>query len=622
MDADILIGPSNKILEVDLSSQEVKILTVTEKDRKMYLGGKGLGLKLIFDRLKEGTDPLSPENIIAFMPGVMMATGAPCSGRFAAVTKSPLTGIMVCASCGGLFGFQLKTAGWDGILVKGKALEPTYIEITKDGVSFKDAKNVWGIDAISSQSKIVDKKSGAAVVIGPAGENIVPFANIVSGERFLGRGGMGAVMGSKNLKAIVAKGGVYKILPKKMDSFDRAKKLAVKYINSNPMTGESYRNYGTPSNVNPSDKEWILPVNNFATGTHNKAFEISGIAMKEKHNTKHHACRSCSILCGKKGTFDGKSLPVPEFETIGLLGSNIGIFDTNQIAEWNKICADMGMDTISAGGVIAWVMEATEKGLISTNLKFGSPEGVSEALYDIGNAKDFGKEMGRGTRWLAKKYGGSEFAMEVKGLELAAYDPRGAFGQGLAYAVANRGGCHLSAYMVAVEVYFNLIDRFAVEAKPEFTKFFESLNCCINSLQICQFTAFPYTLEVPMSKLTPKPLLGFLMQNIPAIAVNLIDFALYRDFWSSVTGIWMSTNEFLRAGDRIHVLERYMNTREGISRKDDTLPDRLLKEGRACDPDKLTVPLDKMLDAYYKVRGYDSNGIPTQKLLKDLEIIN
>jgi len=577
-------------------------------------------MKLLSDRMKPGIDPMGEENILAVMPGVLMGTGAACSARFAAVTKSPLTGIFASSSCGGPFGMSLKTAGWDGLLIKGKSPKPVYLYITAEGPEFRDAEKLWGMDALSAQKQITDKNSNA-LVIGPAGENGVRFANIVTGERHIGRTGMGAVMGSKYLKAVVAKGGDFKILPKNQALFDKIKKKAASYIKSNPMTSQVYTAFGTPANTNLSNSAGILPVKNFSEGMHDEAYKISGENMKEVFHTKHHTCKPCSILCGKKGTFGDKELPVPEFETVGLMGSNIGVFDPLRIAEWNRICSETGMDTISTGSTLAWVMEASEKGLVKSNLKFGSPEGVSEALHDIAYGRGFGKDMGEGVRALSQKYGGEDFAIHVKGLEMAAYDPRGAFGQGLSYAVANRGACHLSAYLVALEVYFNLLKPYTTKAKPEFVRFFESLTCCINSLHTCQFTMYAYTFEPPLTKYTPKTLLGFMMQNLPSIAVKLVDFSTYTALWSAVTGIDISDAEFLKAGDRIHVLERYMNTREGISRKDDTLPPRLLKEGRKSDTNKRTVPLEKMLDKYYKIRGYDSNGIPTESTLKRLGIV-
>jgi len=615
-----IIGTSNRILEVDLTRNKVDIYEVKPRERRLYLGGKGLGLKLIYDRLRPCADPLGEENIIAFMPGVLMGTGAPCSARFAAVTKSPLTGIMAASSCGGPFGMDLKTAGWDGLLVRGKAAKPTSLHITAEGVEFRDAGEFWGLDTTETQAKLGEKRTGM-LVIGPAGENLVRFANIATGDRFLGRGGMGAVMGSKNLKAIVALGGAYKISPVAQPAFEKLKKKATIYINRNMITGGLYRSYGTPANVAMNLKGNILPVRNFSDGTHAQALQISGEETKKNHETRHHTCKPCTILCGKKGNFGGQELPAPEYETVALLGSNLGVFDGEKIAEWNRICCRMGMDTISAGGTLAWVMEATERGLVQSDLKFGSPEGIARALLDIAHQKGFGAEMALGSKALSEKYGGTSFAMHVKGLEIAGYDPRGSFGHGLAYAVANRGGCHLSAFLVAQEVFLHLLRPHAVRAKADYVRFFESLNNCVNSLQTCLFTLFPYLLESPLTKYTPPFALALLMQEMPQVAIPLIDYTLYRDFWSAVTGIKMSRWEYLEAGDRITVLERYMNTREGIWRLHDTLPDRLLREGRKSDPKARTVPIEKLRSTYYKKRGYDHNGIPTPKTLRTLGIL-
>ncbi|MFZ5565257.1 MAG: aldehyde ferredoxin oxidoreductase family protein [Thermodesulfobacteriota bacterium] len=616
-----IVGPSNRVLEVNLSTGKTGVYTVPEQLRRLYLGGKGLGLKLIYDRMSLDVDPLGGENIMAFMPGVLMGTGAPCTGRFCAVTKSPQTGIMASASCGGAFGMQLKTAGWDGLLVTGAARSPVWLLITADGAEIRDAGDLWGLDTGAVQQRLSEDKKTGVLAIGPAGENRVLFANIASGHRFLGRGGMGAVMGAKNLKAIVARGGVYRILPADPDLFEKAQKRAAGYIKSNTMTSATYTSFGTRANVMPSNRANILPVNNFSDGHDDRAVNLSGEVINKAHHTSHSTCKPCSILCGQKGQFGGVEQPVPEFETVGLLGSNIGIFDTNRIAEFNRICGEMGMDTISAGGTIAWVMEAAAKGLVDSPLRFGSADGVAGALTDMAHRRGFGAEMADGVRALSEKYGGRDFAMHVKGLEMAAYDPRGSVGQGLAYAVANRGACHLSAYLIAQEIYFHLLNPHRTRAKPEFVKFFESLTCCVNSLHTCQFTMFAYLLEPPSARYSPDPVLGFFMQNVPEIAIRLIDFSVYTRLWRAVTGIPISNGDFLAAGDRIHVLERYMNTRMGISRKDDTLPGRLLKEGRASDPRKRVVPLDKMLNRYYKLRGFDENGIPTEKTMKRLGIV-
>ena len=615
-----IIGTSNRVLEVDLSRRTVDTFKITYRERKLFLGAKGLGLKLLFDRLQPGCDPLGPDNIIAFMPGVLMGTGAPCSGRFEAVTKSPLTGIISSSSCGGSFGMALKTAGWDGLIVCGKAEAPTYLSIGEAGVEFKDASALWGKEIPEAQEVLEANKAGA-IVIGPAGENLVRFANVASGHRFLGRGGFGAVMGSKNLKAVVSQGGSFRIKAHNPEAFKKVTKRANTYILRNQMTAVKYKKYGTNTNVRPNIAGKILPVHNFKDGFHEKADQLSGEVMAKKHDTKHHTCKPCTIQCGHKGTFNGKTLPVPEYETISLMGTNLGIFDSNQIAEWNEICGRLGMDTISAGGTLAWVMEAGEKNLVETELRFGSPHGIAQALNDMAFQNGFGAEMAMGTKSLSLKYGGEEFAMHVKGLEMAGYDPRGSFGQGLAYAVANRGSCHLSSFMVAQEVFFKLLKSDSTFKKELWVKFFEDLTCCVNSLQSCQFTMFAYVLEPPLTKYTWDPILGMLMHYLPELAIPLVDYSVFNQLYNAVTGIPLSRSEFIKAGERIHVLERYMNTREGVDRNNDVLPDRLLHESRSSDPEGKTMPLHEMLSKYYQVRGYDENGIPTENTLKQLEIL-
>ncbi len=615
-----IAGTSDRVLEIDLSARSVKEIKVDEADRKLYLGAKGLGLKLLYDRLIPGIDPLGEDNYLAFMMGVFMGTGAPCSGRFAALTKSPLTGIMLVSSCGGPFGMAFKTAGYDGLLVTGRSETPVYLMIDDQGVNFKDASHLWGMDSQETQESLQEGKKCGMLAIGPAGENRAPIANIRSGDRYLGRGGMGAVMGAKNLKAIVAKGGASKIVPKDPDRFLKVKKRATHYINRNS-SSLAYREFGTSFSVDWCNTGGILPVNNFQDGRHAAAAKVSGEAMRKRYQTRYHTCKPCTIMCGHKGTLkDGSTHVVPEYETVGLLGPNLGICDPDRITAWNDLCGRMGMDTISTGAVLSFVMEAGEKGLLDTPLSFGSPEGISEAILAMAHQKGFGREMANGTRWLSEKYGGKGFAVQVKGLEMAAYDPRGSWGQGLSYAVANRGACHLSSYTLGLEVLFGYLNPYTTRAKARFVYFFENLYAAVNSLQTCQFTSFAYVLEPPIVKYTPKFLLGLTMQYLPTVAILLMDVSIYSKLYSAVTGIGMNQWEMLKAGKRIHTLERLMNTREGIRRKDDVLPERFLKEGRTCDGDRRTVPLYEMLDDYYALRGYDHRGVPSAKTLKKLGI--
>lgn len=618
-----ITGTSNRLLEIDLSRHRFQESRISAEDRDLYLGGKGLGLKLLYDRLTPGIDPLGEQNMIAFCMGVLMGTGAPCSGRFEAVTKSPLTGIMASSSCGGPFGMALKTSGWDAVLITGKAAAPTYLVIDEAGVQFKPADGIWGKDTETAQAKLLEEGRGA-VVIGQAGENRVRYANIRSGHRFLGRGGMGAVLGAKNLKGMVAKGGQVRIVPADQKKFSRINKRFVQSINHNPITSGSFRYYGTNANLNLSNAAGILPVRNFTLGAHGQAHKISGEAMAERFKTTWDTCKPCVIKCGHKGTINGEIRHIPEYETVGLLGANLEIFDPVQISEWNELCAVYGIDTITLGGTLGWAMEATEKGLINTDLRFGSPEGVSEMITAIVLGRGIGRDLAMGSRWASRKYGGEDFAMHVKGLEMPAYDPRGAVGQGLSFATANRGGCHLSSYLLALEAYFGMADPYKLLWKHYMVKFFEDLYAAMNSLHICHFTGFAVELEPFLIRISPNFVIKILNQNLSPLALNLIDVSFWPELWHAVLGKrytpYFSMLKFRRAGERVHVLERYMNTREGISKKDDTLPQRLLTEGRKCDAGRHTVPLEAMLKKYYKIRGYDEQGIPRESTLRRLKI--
>jgi len=617
-----IIGTSNKLLEIDLSTGDVTTITIKQEDRKLYLGGKGLGLKLLYERLEPGIDPLSEKNIIIFMMGVYMGTGSPCSARFDAVTKSPLTNIMVSSSCGGPFGMAFKTAGYDGLILKGKANKPVYLKIDKLGVSIEGASEIWGKDTGETQEHFGLKSKDGAMAIGPAGENLVRFANVKSGHRFLGRGGIGAVLGSKNVKAIVARGGAYKITPQNPELFKKLTKKGVKFINDNDYTAKHYRGFGTASHTMKSNDACILPVNNFKDGMSEKASQISGESYNVEHGSKFSSCKACPILCGHKGEFkDGKTKQFPEYETTGLLGSNLGNYSKEFLAEWNEKCGLLGMDTISTGTTLSYVMEASEKGLMQTDLKFGASAGIDEMIENIAHRKGIGDDIANGTKWLSEKYGGNDFAMQVKGMELSAYDPRGSWGQGLSYAVANRGGCHLSATLFALEVTFGFLNSDSTKNKAKYTDYLEDFFSAINSMHTCQFTSYAYMLEPFIAKYTPKWLMGFMMQHLAKVALALMDVSLYNKIYSAVTGIKLSQKEMFKIGRRIHLLERYMNTREGITIKDDTLPERLLNEPCLSDKKKRVVPLKKMLKKYYKIKGYDENGIPTEKALKEMGIL-
>ncbi|MEN8153822.1 MAG: aldehyde ferredoxin oxidoreductase family protein [Acidobacteriota bacterium] len=612
-------GTNNRILEINVTKRSFKIITIPEEDRKKYLGGKGLALKLLYDRLTQGTDPLGEDNIFIVTTGVLIGTGAPNSSRFSAVTKSPLTGIITSSSCGGPFGNALKTSGWDGIIVRGSSADPIYLNIDSSGVKFIDCTELWG-KTTGETSEIFEKEGGGSLVIGPAGENGVLFANVASGSRFLGRGGMGAVLGSKKIKAIVAKGGEFRIVPRNKDKFKKISKRGFKFIKKNYFTSVSYNKFGTLWHTSSNNDSGILPVRNFSDGRNADAYRISGEYVRENHKTSFHSCKNCTILCGHKGEFNGKITKVPEYETTALLGSNLGIFDIEKVSEWNDICNEMGMDTISTGGTLSYVMEAVEKGLISYPLKFSSPDNIKDTLYDIAHKRGFGAEIALGSRNLSRKYGGREFAVEVKGLEISGYDPRGSVGMGLNYAVANKGGCHLSSAVFGLEIVTGYLNPGTTKNKAFYVSFLENIFPVVNSLHTCQFTIYPYILEALRFRYLPAPIVKICLLYFPKIAKSFFSMRIYSGLFSAVTGINLSDSKFIKAGERIHILERYMNTREGIRKKDDSLPEKLLKNTRESSKSDKPLDLNKMLKKYYKIKKYDKDGIPTKKILKKLDI--
>ncbi|TFH37750.1 MAG: aldehyde ferredoxin oxidoreductase [Bacteroidia bacterium] len=609
-----ITGLSNRVIEINLTDRSWKSIDIPEEDTRLYMGGKGMVNKMLYDRLKPGCDPLGTENIFALHTGAFMGTGAPCSGRFSAGAKSPLTGIMTTSSCGGPFGMALKTSGWDGMILTGKAESLLWISISSAGAEFNDATGLSGLDTAEVQKELENEGSGV-MAIGQAGENMVRIANIISGHRFLGRAGLGAVMGSKNVKAITAKGKEYKIVPADPETFKKIRTEFMKDSAANNFTGRLYRNYGTNSYVRLSQDHGMLPVNNFSDGSHPDFDKISGETFEKEYVTGHSTCKPCIIMCGHKGRFAGRDMQVPEYESTGLLGPNLGIFDPEPIARWNDICRSMGFDTITAGSALGWSMEAAEKGLYNTELRFGSTENIDSTLVNIGKGTGEGSELGNGIRWLSEKYGGAEFAIHSKGLEAAAYDPRGSTGYGLALATANRGACHLESSMMAIQAFEGFSYKHVRIGVAFQVLWFENMFSAINNLQTCQFTSNSVVGERRIVKILPKSIIRIFNVLVPWHSLGLISLSQYHALWSSITGIKLNRSDFLKSGARTHILERYINTREGISAKDDKLPYRFTSESRKSDPKNRKIWLYPMLIKYYWYRGYDKKGIPSPKTL-------
>ena len=616
---------------VDLSGGSVDEYEITDKERAQFLGNKSLAAKILYDCLEPGLDPLSPDNHIVVSTAALTGTGAPCSSRFNVSTKGPLTGIILSSNCGGNFGIHMKRAGFDVLIVKGRAKKPSYLLVEDGKVTIKDAADLWGKDTEVTQEEFANRhgKRCGNLVIGPAGENLVRYACMISNERAIGRGGSGAVMGSKNLKGMVSKGtGKIEVFDK--EGFKKSVQEWTKFLKAHPVTGKSLPDYGTDGLLLKASTLNCLPTENFKFGTYEDANLIDGEYMAENILVKNDGCLSCPIRCARVVEFEGKNVKGPEFETVGMFGSNIRNNDIRKIARWNVIMDRLGIDTITAGGTLGFVMEATREGLMKSDLEFGKTDNIEKTLYDIAYRKGQGNELAEGVMRLSEKYGGKSFAMHAKGLEFAAYEPRGAVGHGLGYATANRGGCHLNAgYLVYFEALGPVnIHPLKAEGKAEFVVFQQNTLEAISACGCCIFTSYavipgiankltPYSdLANILSKLTlaSAPLIG-MMTKLPAAAVPFhLPIIHHSKVIAKASGQKMSTGEFLTAGARGFNMERMFNVREGMV--DDSLPARLTDEPQIKGRPDTVVPMDKMLPKYYKIRGWDDRGVPLAKVLK------
>ena len=596
----MVYGYMGKNLEVDLTKKEVKITDLNEEWARMFIGGKGLGAKLLYESVKPGLDPLAPGNPLIFITGPLTATSASTSGRWAVVTKSPHTGIFLDSQVGGHFGAQLKMAGFDCLTVRGKADAPVYLHIKDGQCRILDAPELWGKGVFETERTLKKRYPGAKVgSIGPAGENLVSYACISFDlYRQAGRGGAGAVMGSKNLKAVVAEGS-YKVGYANPDGFAAKVKSLRKLISDHPVMMER-REIGTPLWVAKANRAGFLPTRNFSSGVFELADEISGETMRRRIVVKNKACYGCPILCGKlsrvdEGKHQGIEVEGPEYETIALLGSNCGIGSIEAVAHANMLCDDLGLDTISTGGVIGFAMECYRKGILQDtdglHLEFGDENALLAMIEKIARREGIGELFSGGVRKAAQAIGqGTEkFAIHVKRLELPGVDPRGAWGMALAYATSDRGGCHQRCWTPSAELA-GALKRFSTEGIAQFVKDTQDERAACFSLVLCDFA--PFSVE------------DF---------VELLNLA---------TGFDLTEAEYLAAGERIWNLTRMFNVREGMRRRDDTLPARLMEEplpeGEAKGQVVTREVLDSMLDEYRKLRGWNEEGIPGEDKLREL----
>lgn len=628
-------GYMGKIMQVDLSTETVKEYPWSDEQRELFLGGKIMAARILYEHLTGREEAFSEENWVVIATGPLTGTGAPSSARFDISALSPQTGILASSNCGGSFGFYLKKAGYDALILTGKCRSRRWLEINEDEFIFHDADELWGMKTSECQRKLNEltgKKMLGRLCIGPAGENLVKYAGVVSDERAAGRTGMGAVLGWKNLKAITATGS------KTVPIFDKEQTIAwckkwFTYLQNHPLTGEQLPKMGTAGLVSSMQMHGLLATKNYSAGQYEDFEMVSGEALAEDYNIVNKGCLTCPIRCGRTVKVDGQAVKGPELETLGLLGGNICNNDMQKILDWNYELDELGMDTISAANTIAWAMEANEKGIWNNGLQFGRVEELSQIFEDIAYRRGIGNELAEGSKRLSEKFGGKDFAMHSKGLELAAYEPRRAVGQGLGYAVSNRGGCHLNGgYLVILEGLGLNTDSQTPKAKADLTMLFQDLMETISASGQCLFTSYAFfpafLLTKPNGIMTKMvnaaiPHIGWAVRFINkyprAVAINLPIFH-HTKMISYAVGMKMNFGKYISIGERGYTMERYINTKFGISSENDKLPKRLTDVPQDPKNPKTKIPLEKMKKTYYKARGWDENGIPTEKTLRRLKI--
>jgi len=597
-------------MTLNLSTGEITKGTIEEDTIRKFIGGKGFAAKILYDELKPGVDPLSPDNVLVVAVGPVTGTNAPGFSKTVFASKSPLTGIFADSYVGGYFGPEVKSADYDLIVVNGKADKPVYLYINDGKASLEDASDLWGRDVMEVEGVLKDRlgKDIQIAAIGPAGENLVSYACVCHQiYRQAGRGGLGAVMGSKNLKAIVAKGS-NKTNVADEDKFNETVREANEIIRGNKVIQEGLGVFGTLNMVPMAQGLGIATVKNYTNGLMDEkvAEQLSGPAIEQKYQPKTLACYKCPIHCEKMVTLKsekwGDIVTETEFESLMLLGPNIGITDYETIAYLGWLCDRMGIDTIQAGNAISFAMECYEKGLITRDdtggleLGWGNEDVVVSLIESIAYKKGFGELLAQGAQKMSQEIGHSseKFAMQVKGMAFpAAWDVRGAQGHGFSFAVSDRGACHLSSDIDFIELATpeGPGDRFSLQGKPNLVKDTEDLASARETLISCVFNFLP-----------PE---------------------IYLKFLNAAFGTDMSMDEFLRVGERIEQLIRAFNIREGkISRREDVLPDRIYEEplpegpceGKRIDREEF----EKALTAYYELRGWNKDGVPTRRKLEDL----
>ena len=593
-------GYNDCILRVDLTTGAITRQSLPgEETMRLLLGGKGLGAYLLYKEQPAGIDPLSQENHLILNVGPLTGTTSPTAGRLGSTTKSPATQTYSDAYCGGYFGQTMKYAGYDAIILQGAASEPVMLVIDNDRVELRPSGHLWGKTTITQAAETLHKDFGAgwqSLVIGPPGERKSNIASIFNDTRALARGGVGAVMGSKNLKAVIARG-TGKVTVENRQKFDRALQLANRAVRmSSSITRMTHA--GTANILEFVNAVGALPTRNFQQGQFEDAESISGDAFAEQSWVKQYACFGCPIACSKiTRPVDGKVLEGPEYETVFAVGSNLSIGSQEAVIRLSQVCDEYGIDTISAGGIIGFVMELFEKSFLRAadldgiEPRWGDCQAALALMEKLGRVEGCGEWLSEGVAAIARRFPGSEsFAMHVKGLEMPAYHPNAAKGMALGYAVSERGACHLRG--APLTEVLGGADPLKVEGKARLFRDHQAELALWNSAVLCCFPGFGMSLKELW---------------------QLVDAATGWGYESVRDFEWM--------GERISTLSRLFNAREGFDRRHDTLPARNLSQPLPSGPAAgSVVELEPMLNEYYALVGWDKNGLPTSDQLKKLDL--
>ena len=610
---------SEKILRVDLGAGTCASEPLNMEWAQDYMGQRGLATKYLVEETDPNVDPFSPDNKMIIATGPLTGTIAPTSGRWSVVCKSPLTGAIACSNSGGFFGGELKNAGWDMIIFEGKSDTPVYLDITNDKAELKDASDLWGKSVWETETTLRERRGDNDVrvaSIGLAGENGGLYAAVVNDmDRAAGRSGVGAVMGSKNLKAMVVRGTVG-VKVKDPMAMMKTSNTAKEILAENAITGEGLPTHGTQVLMNVINELGALPTRNGHDVQFEGAHDISAEAMAEPRESdgeanlvSNAACFNCPISCQRRSKIDPNHFTVKdkpeyqmvsgglEYEAAWALGAACGVKDLDAVTYANFVCNEQGLDPITLGSTLGAAMDLYAAGAITSDdtggheLTFGNTE-VFVAMVDAtAKGEGFGKELGQGSKRLCDKYGHPEFSMTVKGQEFPAYDPRAIQGMGLGYATSNRGACHLRSYTVSSEVLGipEKTDPLVTEGKAGLVKAFQDATAAVDSSGTCIFTTF---------------------------ALSGDDIAPMID--AACEGDW-SVERFVEVGERIWNMERQYNIAAGFTGADDTLPERLLKDAAKSGSAEGSVNrLDEMLPEYYQLRGWDESGVPKQDTLSRL----